>query len=224
MQSRLLSSPLLFTLTLLLLLLAWSSTVEGLKFDMQAQPFHSGIKKCFDQWIPRNTLVMVSLKAQEVQNQRVDFAIVDKSEAVNEYAKKRDIKDDKIAFTTQAHAEVSFCVQNHLADGIEPNVQFRRWIELHVDVGADAVDYTEVAKAEKLKPLEAELRHLEAQANEIVEELEFLQRRERKFRDTNESTNERVQFFSFISTFTLVALGVWQVIYLRKFFQSKKLI
>ncbi|RKP12019.1 emp24/gp25L/p24 family/GOLD-domain-containing protein [Piptocephalis cylindrospora] len=223
MLSRLLSSPILATLAFVLFL-AWPSAVEGLKFDMQAQPFHSGAKECFDQWVPRNTLVMVSLKAQEVQNQRVDFTVIDRSEAVNEYAKKRDVKEDKIAFTTQAHAEVSFCIQNHLADGIEPNVQFRRWIELHVDVGADAVDYNEVAKAEKLKPLEAELRHLEAQANEIVEELEFLQRRERKFRDTNESTNERVQFFSFVSTFALVALGIWQVIYLRKFFQSKKLI
>jgi hypothetical protein len=39
-----------------------------------------------------------------------------------------------------------------------------------------------------------------------------------------ESTNSRVLWFSIMSMVILVALGAWQLIYLRRFFQSKKMI
>ena len=45
-----------------------------------------------------------------------------------------------------------------------------------------------------------------------------------EMRDTNESTNERVLYFSVISMFVVVGMAIWQVLYLKKFFQSKKLL
>ena len=43
-------------------------------------------------------------------------------------------------------------------------------------------------------------------------------------RDTNESTNSRVLYFSIFSMCCLLGLATWQVLYLRKYFKSKKLI
>jgi hypothetical protein len=99
-----------------------------------------------------------------------------------------------------------------------------RSIELDVDIGADARDWNAIQAAEKLKPVEIELRRIEAVVSEIVNQMEYLRRREQKLRDTNESTNERVKYFALAVMATLVGLGGWQVFYLRAYFRSKHLI
>ena len=54
---------------------------------------------------------------------------------------------------------------------------------------------------------------------EIVSEMEYLRAREQKLRDTNESTNNRVKWFAFGTMGMLVALGAWQIMYLRAYFR-----
>lgn len=97
-------------------------------------------------------------------------------------------------------------------------------IELDIDIGADAKDWSAIQAGEKLKPMEAELRRLGEVAKEVSDEMEYLRGREMKLRDTNESTNERVKWFAIGSMAVLVGLGVWQIVYLRAYFRSKHLI
>lgn len=97
-------------------------------------------------------------------------------------------------------------------------------VELDIDIGADAKDWSAVQAGEKLKPIEVELRKVADNAVEIVEELDYLRQREMALRDTNESTNERVKFFALGTMGMLVGLGIWQIIYLRAYFRSKHLI
>lgn len=94
-----------------------------------------------------------------------------------------------------------------------------RHVELDIDIGADAKDWSAVQATEKLKPVETELRRIEELVAEIVTEMEYLRAREQKLRDTNESTNNRVKWFAFGTMGMLVALGAWQVIYLRAYFR-----
>ena len=94
-----------------------------------------------------------------------------------------------------------------------------RHIELDVEIGADARNWSAIQAAEKLKPVETELRRIEELVAEIVTEMEYLRAREHKLRDTNESTNERVKWFAFMTMGMLVALGAWQVVYLRAYFR-----
>jgi hypothetical protein len=77
---------------------------------------------------------------------------------------------------------------------------------------------------EKPKPLEVELRRLEDLSDSIVNDFQYMKQREEEMRSTNESTNSRVLYFSIFSMLCLVGLATWQVLYLRKFFKSKKLI
>lgn len=58
-------------------------------------------------------------------------------------------------------------------------------IDIDVDIGADAVDYNAIANQESLSGLETEMRKLEAVASEIVNEMDYLKKREMKMRDTN---------------------------------------
>jgi len=90
---------------------------------------------------------------------------------------------------------------------------------LDIDIGADAKDWSAVQATEKLKPVETELRRIEEMVTEIVSEMDYLRTREQKLRDTNESTNNRVKWFAFSTMGMLVALGAWQVIYLRAYFR-----
>lgn len=94
-----------------------------------------------------------------------------------------------------------------------------RHVELDVDIGADAKDWSAIQATEKLKPVEADLRRMEEMVSEIVSEMDYLRTREQKLRDTNESTNNRVKWFGFGTTFLLIGLWVWQVLYLRAYFR-----
>lgn len=107
-----------------------------------------------------------------------------------------------------------------LADGIIGDVGSpSRHIELDIDIGADARDWSAIQANEKLKPVETELRRIEELVAEIVAEMDYLRTREQKLRDTNESTNERVKWFAFGTMGMLVGLGAWQVVYLRAYFR-----
>lgn len=105
---------------------------------------------------------------------------------------------------------------SHLANRINNP---RRHVELDIDIGADAKDWSAVQATEKLKPVETELRRIEEMVAEIVSEMDYLRQREQKLRDTNESTNNRVKWFAFGTMGMLVSLGAWQVVYLRAYFR-----
>ena len=94
-----------------------------------------------------------------------------------------------------------------------------RHIELDIDIGADAKDWSAIQAGEKLKPTELELRRIEEVIGEVVKEMDYLREREHKLRDTNESTNERVKWFAIGTMGMLIALGAWQVVYLRAYFR-----
>ncbi|CAJ0837840.1 7518_t:CDS:2 [Entrophospora sp. SA101] len=202
-----------------------NDVINAIKFDIQAHPEGLVKRKCITQYVPTDTLVVVTIKVGIGYNQQIDVEVTDNSPAHNEYGRKRDMNEEtRIAFTTHVEADVSICFTNTLEDGFSPDAKYHRTIDLDIDVGAEAIDYNQLAKAEKLKPMEAELRKLEQIVQEIVDEMEYLRRREARMRDTNESTNERVKWFSLGTIFVLVALGGWQIFYLKKFFQRKRLI
>ncbi|KAM3866767.1 transmembrane emp24 domain-containing protein 9 isoform 3-T3 [Diretmus argenteus] len=48
--------------------------------------------------------------------------------------------------------------------------------------------------------------------------------REERFRQTSESTNQRVLWWSIVQTLILVAIGFWQMRHLKSFFEAKKLV
>ena len=99
-----------------------------------------------------------------------------------------------------------------------------RHVELDIDIGADAKDWSAIQATEKLKPVETELRRIEEMVQEIVREMDYLRLREQLLRDTNESTNTRVKWFGIGTTTLLIGLWVWQILYLRAYFRSKHLI
>ncbi|KAG1054559.1 hypothetical protein G6F43_003429 [Rhizopus delemar] len=217
--------PLLFGLFFVASLL--TATVNAIHFDLPAFTIEHAEErtKCFSQYVPDDTLVLAVVNIGEGYNQRVNLEILDDSETPNVYVKKNDVSGElRNAFNTNKEGEIYICFENILDSGFKEGPQYKRSIELQFSVGAEAADFKKIANDEKLSPLELELRKLETVVNEIVDEMNYLKRRETKLRDTNESTNERVKWFSILSLITLFGLGTWQVLYLRQFFRRKRLI
>ncbi|KAL8305064.1 hypothetical protein RB597_003999 [Gaeumannomyces tritici] len=142
----------------------------------------------------------------------------------NEYGRAKDIVgEQRTVFTSHADAAFDICFENVL-EGHKYVENPVRSVELDVDIGADAKDWSSIQATEKLKPVETELRRIEEMVSEIVNEMDYLRIREQKLRDTNESTNTRVKWFGMLTTFLLIGLWGWQIMYLRAYFRSKHLI
>ncbi|KAK3988659.1 emp24/gp25L/p24 family/GOLD-domain-containing protein [Cladorrhinum sp. PSN332] len=206
-----------------LLLLAVGTS--ALKFDIEAgsgRDSHS--RRCVRNFVARDMLVVVTaiVDGYKGDGMQLNMHIMDAQG--NEYGKPKDIAgEQRTVFTSHADAAFDVCFENILVGNkYVPNPV--RHVELDIDIGADAKDWSAIQATEKLKPVETELRRIEEMVGEIVSEMDYLRLREQKLRDTNESTNSRVKMFGFGTTFLLVALWGWQIMYLRAYFRSKHLI
>jgi len=68
---------------------------------------------------------------------------------------------------------------------------------------------------ETVAPIEREIRDLANGLQSVKDEQEYIVIRERVHRNTAESTNERVKWWSIIQTIVLIAVVAWQVYYLK---------
>lgn len=82
----------------------------------------------------------------------------------------------------------------------------------------------DTAKAVVLEPIEKEFYQLEESIGRLARELSMFQLNEAEMRDTNENTLDRLHIFTLLSVLVLVGLGVYQLVYLKRFFRTKKLI
>ncbi|KAJ3391412.1 vesicle coat component [Lobulomyces angularis] len=195
----------------------------SVKFDLQST--YEGKELCLSQYMAKDTFVSVKIIISPGAFQNVDINVVDKSPSSNLFHAEKNLKSEvKFAFTTHEWNDVEFCFKNTLEKGAPYGQNQFKSINFHVDTGAEATDFAEQKKKEKLTVLELELIRLENLAQDLSNELDYLHKAEFKMRDINELANERVRNFSILSMLVLVGVGLWQVWYLRKFFQVKKLI
>ncbi|CEO60007.1 Putative Protein ERV25 [Penicillium brasilianum] len=215
------SSP--FTMrSILTLFLLVVQLACALKFDL---PANSGKnERCIRNFVSKDQLVVVTaiVSGQKGDGQKVNMHI--KDAMGNDHGRPKDIVGEvRQAFTSTADTAFDVCLENQLV-GRNAIANPSREIDLDVEIGADARDWSSIQAQEKLKPVETDLRRIEEMVADIVTEMDYLRAREQRLRDTNESTNERVKWFAFGTMGMLVGLGAWQVVYLRAYFRSKHLI
>ena len=112
----------------------------------------------------------------------------------------------KFAFTTDDYDVYEICFLSR----VPPNIRGQRHeVYLNVKHGVEAKNYDGLGDANKLKPLEVELKRLEDLSLSIVQDFAYMRQREEEMRDTNESTNSRVLYFSIFSMCCL--LGTYRL-------------
>ncbi|KAF5094316.1 hypothetical protein D0Z03_002123 [Geotrichum reessii] len=206
---------------LLLALLALLPAVSALKFSVESKTKGSP-PRCIRDFVTKGKMVIVKIKTDGSKGDGQVLNINIQDNKGNEYGRKKNIAGDvSVAFTAHDDAAFDVCFENVLSGG---HYGSKRDIELNVEIGTQARDWNLVQAAEKLMPTEADLKRIEELTDEVQRELEYLKIRETRLRDTNESTNRRVKFFSIIVILALLSFGVWQIFYLRAYFKSKHII
>lgn len=187
---------------------------DALRFHLP--PSH---KKCLKEEIHKDVLVTGEYEMSEAPGQKTTLLVTDSKGHV--LYNKEDAERGKFAFTTEEYDMFEVCFESKMIAG---GHGADREVFLDMKHGVEAKNYADIAKAEKLKPLEVELKKLEDLSESIVNDFAYMRAREEEMRDTNESTHSRVLYFSIFSMGCLLGLATWQVLYLRRFFKAKKLI
>jgi len=130
--------------------------------------------------------------------------------------------EGRFAFSSQQGGEYTLCISLNGSTwfGTKQKVN----IEIDIETGVRATDYVEVARLEQLSELELQIRKLNDKIQSIRAEQNYQRGREAVFRNTTESTNSRVVWWSIIQTIILLASGFWQISHLKSFFKAKKLV
>merc|ERR1712137_879163 len=200
------------TSALVLLILTFT---QGLQFEVPANR-----DKCFSEDLAYDVLVKGSFSAPQSALGEVHMWILDPNE--NKIWVDTDSSTGTFAFASSIAGVHSFCFDN-VPTGNQRFVPAVR-VTFDLAIGVDAEDYDALAITEELSPLEIELRKLEDAAIAVNKHMNYMRQREAAMRDTNESSNSRVLWFSFLSMSVLLSLGIWQIVYLKKYFRSRKLI
>ncbi|XP_072930179.1 transmembrane emp24 domain-containing protein bai [Epargyreus clarus] len=176
-------------------------------------------QKCLKEELHANVLVAGEYDVTEAAGQRVDYVVRDSKGHI--LAQKDGISKGKFTFVTETYDTFEVCFISKVPPerrGVTQDIM------LDIKIGIEAKNYEGIGEAAKLKPMELELKRLEDLSEAIVQDFTMMRKREEEMRDTNESTNNRVLFFSVFSMVCLMGLATWQVLYLRRYFKAKKLI
>lgn len=178
-------------------------------------------RKCFAEELRENVLVKGEYEVTQVDNQQVDYVIKDTQNHI--LSQKEDISSGKFTFSVESYEIFEICFTSKVLNN-EYHQGAIQEVFVDIKTGVEAKSYEGIAEAFKLKPLEMDLKRLEDLSEAIVLEFKDMKKRADEMRNTNESTNKRVFYFSLFSMICVIVLATWQVFYLRRYFKAKKLI
>ncbi|PIK57086.1 putative transmembrane emp24 domain-containing protein 10 [Apostichopus japonicus] len=160
------------------LVLLFISEISALSFMLP-----QNTRKCLMEEIHKDVLVTGEYKLSPAPGHKTSLKVGD-SKGHTLYSKE-DALEGKFAFTTDDKEVVEIC----FISKIDPGVRAAPSREVFLDVkhGVEAKSYEDVAKSEKLKPMEIELRRLEDLSEAIVNDFAYMKKREEEMRDTNVS-------------------------------------
>ncbi|CAD5112953.1 DgyrCDS2161 [Dimorphilus gyrociliatus] len=187
-------------------------------------------KKCFIEEVPDETMIVGKYKVLRFDKNINDFVttttglgmhveIKDPSESV--VLSRTYASEGRFTFTSHSAGEHTICLHSNSTAWFGGG-QLR--VHLDIEIGEHANDYQQIAAKDKLSDLETRIRQLLDQVEQITKEQNYQRYREERFRQTSESTNQRVLWWSIAQTVILLGTGFWQMRHLKGFFEAKKLV
>ncbi|XP_010539637.1 PREDICTED: transmembrane emp24 domain-containing protein p24delta5 [Tarenaya hassleriana] len=179
--------------------------------------------KCISEEIQSNVVVLADYYVVDEHNPNNSPTVSSKvtSPYGNTLHHQENVTHSQFAFTTQESGNYLACfwIDSSQHQQTTP-------ITLGIDwkIGIAAKDWDSVAKKEKMEGVELQLKRLEGFVQAIHENLNYLKARESEMREVSEVTNSRVAWFSIMSLGLCLLVSGWQIWYLKRYFQKKKLI
>lgn len=143
-------------------------------------------------------------------DQNINFWVTDPSNSMLHQAPHTTMGD--YSFEATQDGKYTYCFLNPGDDGHDREVSFN----------VHGVVYVSEDDPEHKDPLEGQIKELSELVAQVKDEQEYIVIRERMHRDTSESTNARVKWWSIGQTALLVAVCLFQVFYLSKECQNTR--
>ncbi len=232
------SAPLLLLLALLLL-----QPARALYFLLGKD----GAEKCFVEEMPAATMAVARYQNADwspANDNYVHIAVKDIDDVVV-HEQKAEV-EGRFAFSSVEAGVYQVCLkvtQNatvHKASGgwgifgglaktkkaVAATGEKRDKFKFHLSltVGAKARNYNDLMKQKHLSDMEIEVLKVTDRLKDIQRELKYQNRREEQFRNTAESTNTRVMWWSILQMSIMLVSALFQSYHLKSFFEAKKLV
>jgi len=193
---------------IVLLCLAISSKVNADKLTVQIEPkgkdcfFYDAraseqIKLVF--FVTRGGLLDIDLRITGPSNEQIFSSLL--------------FESGTQSFTAVRQGAYEICFSNEMARWTPKIVSF----EVFAGEQADGV-----LTKDTLDPIQNYLKGVATSLDKVQQDQRYLRIREQKHRDTADSTNGRILYYSIAESLVLLCLSLGQVFYLRRFFDTKR--
>ncbi|KAJ4472216.1 supernatant protein factor C-terminal domain-containing protein [Lentinula aciculospora] len=189
----------------LALLLASQYVVYAHMIDVPA-----GKKECFFEDLHKQDKMTVTYQVGGGGHLDIDFWLADPEGRL--LGKQVKQSTGTLSITAEKNGRFEYCFSNQMSAIADKIVSFN--VHGIIYVGEDDV----------VAPIEREIRLLAHGLAAVKDEQEYIVVREKTHRNTAESTNDRVKWWSVLQTVVLFAVVGWQVYYLKSFFEVKRVI
>ncbi|KIY73796.1 supernatant protein factor, C-terminal domain-containing protein [Cylindrobasidium torrendii FP15055 ss-10] len=170
----------------------------------------AGKKECFFEDLHKQDKMTVTYQVGGGGHLDIDFWLSDPSGKVLNKQVKQSTGTTSI--TAEKDGRFEYCFSNQMSSIADKIVSFN--VHGVIYIGDDDI----------VAPIEREIRQLAAGLATVKDEQEYIVVRERTHRNTAESTNSRVKWWSIIQAIVLFTVVAWQVYYLKSFFEVKRVI
>ncbi|KAF9057408.1 emp24/gp25L/p24 family/GOLD-domain-containing protein [Panaeolus papilionaceus] len=119
----------------------------------------------------------------------------------------------QLAITAENDGRHEYCFSNQMSAIADKMVSFNVHGVIYVSGDGDVV-----------APIEREIRKFASGLVAVKDEQEYIVVREKTHRNTAESTNSRVKWWSILQAIVLFSVVGWQIYYLKSFFEVKRVI
>jgi p24 family protein beta-1 len=214
------SSPAFLLLSALLAVLAAAPAHAKLTFQVEPRTTDCfyiavpgpGHRVAIDFWVLRGGLLDIDLRINSPQGVSL-FSALQFESSVREFVANEG-GDHEICWNNDMSRWTAKVVQFE-ATVFDPNGQ-------RIATALNAAEEAPAATKDALNPMEDSVRRLSDSLDSIQRDQKYLLVRETRHRDTAESTNSRIVWYSLMESVILLSISLGQVFYLRKFFGSNQ--
>ena len=187
----------------LLLLISCQET----RFHFNLEP---NIEECFPEYFPDKTLVIYEIYSGEG---KCKYVLINPKKIIVE---DKESVDFNYPFTTYEGGVYEICLTNVDTKTID--------IDFSLKYGVGAKDYSSIARAKDLKPVDLALEKLSDRAKDLSHRISFSQSHENIFENFLDSISSKVMTFSSIVIIIMIFVGYMETLYLKNFMRRRKII
>ncbi|ORY21477.1 ER to Golgi transport-related protein [Naematelia encephala] len=190
--------------------------------------FESNEKRCFLEELASDTIVEGHYKAllwnEDNNDWRVDDVMgihveVTELSTSHTVVNTRGPPDGRFTFTSHNAGDHNICLHSNITGGWLST----QHIKLYLDINVGSAKHDVEGDLTHVTTLASKVRALNEKVIDIQREQRYMREVEATFRDASELTNTRAVWWSVAQIIVLLAAAVWQMRYLKLYFEDKKL-